>query len=380
MLYLDYNATTPVAPEVFEAMRGALTEHFGNAHSAHAAGWWAKEAVEAARADVASLVGAEAEEVVFTSGATEASNLAIKGVLARYAPKGRHVVTVATEHAAVRETLEGLHRRGQAEVTVLPVDRDGRLAPAAFAAALRPDTVLAAVMWANNETGVVHDMPALYARARAAGVLFFTDATQAVGKVPVAFAHADLLALSAHKLYGPKGVGALVVRRRGPRVALAPLVEGGGQERGLRSGTLNVPGIVGLGAAARLAGARLEGDGARLSALRDTLERRLVAEVGAVVNGAGAPRLPNTLSLTIPGVRAERLLSALGGRLAFSTGSACASAKPEPSHVLVAMGLREADARASIRLSLGRPTTEADVAQAVQWVAEAVKLERAAGR
>jgi cysteine desulfurase len=378
MLYLDYNATTPVAPEVFEAMRPWFTEHFGNAHSAHAAGWRAKEAVEAARADVAALVGAEAEEVVFTSGATEAASLAIKGVLARYAAKGRHVVTAATEHAAVLDTLDALRKRGAAEVTVLPVEADGRLDPRAFAAALRADTVLAAVMWANNETGVVHDVPTLCATARAAGVLFFTDATQAAGKVPVSFAHADLLALSAHKLYGPKGAGALVGRRRGPRVALVPLVEGGGQERGLRSGTLNVPGIVGLGVAARLAAERQAEDAARLGALRNALEQRLTAEVGAEVNGAGAPRLPNTSSLTIPGVDATRLLSALGGRLAFSTGSACASAKTEPSHVLVAMGRTDAEARASIRLSLGRPTTPEDVETAGAWIAEAVQRERGA--
>ena len=377
VLYLDYNATTPVAPEVLAAMLPFFADHFGNASSAHAPGWYAHEAVEAARADVAALVGASPEEVVFTSGATEACALALRGVVQAYASKGRHLVVAATEHPAVMAEARALEREG-AELTVVPVRADGTLDPDVFAAALRPDTVVAAAMAANNETGVCPDLPALAEVCRARGVLLFSDATQAAGKVPVDFAHADLLALSAHKFYGPKGVGALVVRRRGPRVALAAQVPGGGQERGRRGGTLNVPGIVGMGAAARLALAMQDDEAARLEPLRGAMERHLVEAAEAVVNGFAAPRLPNTSSLTFPGVSADRLLSRLAGRLALATGSACSSATRTPSHVLLAIGLSAEDARATLRISLGRPTTADDVRTATALLADAVAAERTA--
>ena len=378
-IYLDYNATTPVDTRVFEAMRPYFTEHFGNAASAHAWGWAASAAVDAARAHVAAMIGAEPAEIVFTSGATEAANLAIKGVAARYTAKGRHLVTAATEHRAVLDAHARLARDG-CDVTVLPVDADGLVSPGVLDAAIRPDTLLVSLMRANNETGVLHSTEALYAVCRARGVFLFVDATQAPGKLPAAdvariAAHADLAAFAAHKFYGPKGAGALYVRRRDPRVALAPLVEGGGQERGFRSGTLAVPLIVGMGEAARLV---LEGadDPARLTALRDQLEVRLEADAGAVVNGRAAARLPNTSSLAFPGVRADRLLAALGGSLALATGSACASAKPEASHVLRALGLSDEAARASIRISLGRPTSAADVNAAAERIVAAVRVER----
>lgn len=376
-IYLDYNATTPVAPDVLAAMLPHFAERFGNASSAHAWGWAAAEAVEAARAHVAALIGAEAQEIVFTSGATEACTLAVRGVAVRYAAKGRHLVVGATEHPAVTGAHAALAREGWS-VTTVPVDARGVVTPDALAAALRPDTVLASVMAANNETGVMPDLPALAAVLRARGVLFFTDATQALGKVPVDAAHADLLAGSAHKLYGPLGVGFLYVRRKGPRVALTPVIEGGGQERGLRSGTLNAPGIVGLGAACARAAAHLDADAARLGALRDGLEARLVAEAGAIVHGAGALRLPNTLSVAFPGVRADRLVADLGGRLALATGSACASAKRTPSPVLLAMGVPEPLVRSTIRLSLGAPTTADEVAQAGDGLVAAVGAIRGA--
>lgn len=382
MLYLDHNATTPLAPEAFEAMRPWLTgEATGgrpaNAHAAHAFGWAAHEAVEVAREQVAALVGADASEVVFTSGATEACALAVRGVAEAYASQGRHLVTVATEHPAVLAAHRALERTGW-RVTVLPVDADGRVAPETVAEATTDETVLVSVMAANNETGVMPDLGAISTVCRARGVRLFTDATQAAGKVPLSFADADLMALSAHKCYGPMGVGALVVRRRGPRVTLAPMQEGGGQERGRRGGTLNVPGIVGFGAAAAVAVERLTEDNTHILQLRNSLEARLVAEIGAVVHGAGAARLPGTTSAAFPGVSAERLLSRLAGRLALATGAACSSTRREPSPVLLAMGVSPELARATVRVSLGRSTTTADVETAADVLVEGVRAERAA--
>lgn len=383
MLYLDHNATTPLAPEAFEAMRPWLTgEATGgrpaNAHAPHAFGWAAREAVEMARQQVAALVGAEPSEVVFTSGATEACLMAVRGVAEAYQGVGRHLVTVATEHPAVLAPHRALERAGW-RVTVLSVDADGRLSPDTLADALTDETVLVSAMTANNETGVVHDVAALAAVCRARGVRLFTDATQAAGKVPLDFANADLMALSAHKCYGPMGVGALVVRRRGPRVVLVPMQEGGGQENGRRGGTLNVPGIVGFGAAAAVADERLTKDNTRINVMRDRLEARLVSEADARVHGAGAPRLPNTTSAAFQGVSAERLLSRLSGRLALATGAACSSARREPSPVLLAMGVAPDDARATVRISLGRTTTGADVESAADALVEAVRAERQAG-
>jgi cysteine desulfurase len=376
-IYLDHNATTPVDPRVLERMLPFFTEQFGNASSkAHAFGWAAEEAVSQAREAVAALLGAEAEEVVFTSGATEALNTAIKGVAAAYASKGRHLVTVQTEHKAVLDACRALERGG-CDVTYLPVDADGRVAPGAVAAALTDETILVAVMWANNETGVLQPIPAIAEVARAHGVLFLTDATQAVGKVPVDVAHADLLACSAHKFYGPKGVGALYVRRRNPRVRLLPLLDGGGQERGLRGGTLNVPGIVGLGAAAELARETTAAEGTRLAHLRDRLEAALTdALPGVRVNGRGAPRLPQTASLTFDGLQAAPLLMAVR-ELALSAGSACASGAGKPSHVLKALGLSDAAALATLRIGLGRATTAAEVDYAVRRLIDAATVLRA---
>ncbi len=379
-IYLDYNATTPADPRVVEAMLPFFSEHFGNPSSAgHSWGWAAKKAVDTGRAEIAGLLDATPEEIVFTSGATEAANLAIRGVAARYAAKGRHLVTCRTEHHAVLDPHARLEKEGY-DVTYLGVDRQGRVSPDELAAALRPDTTLVSLMRANNETGVVHPTEALCDVCRAAGVLFFVDATQAPGKIPVTARHADLLALSAHKFYGPKGVGSLYVRRRDPRVSLVPMVEGGGQERGLRSGTLNTPGIVGMGAAARLV-QQASGEAAALCARRDAFEHYVAQALGGgvTINGVEAERLPNTSSLTVHGVLASRLLASVRG-LGLSAGSACASASGRPSHVLKAMGLPDEAALSTVRVSLGRFTTDAEVAEAARVFAEAARREGVAAR
>lgn len=378
-IYLDYNATTPVDERVVEQMLPYLTEHFGNASSAgHAYGWRAEEAVEVAREEVAALLGgSDPEEVVFTSGATEALNMAIRGVFEAYGRVGRHVVTVATEHKAVLETVRGLTHR-DAEVTVLPVDEEGRVTPEEVAEALREETILVAVMAANNETGVLQDVAAIHERVREHGALMLVDATQAAGKMPIEARWGDLIACSAHKFYGPKGVGALYVSRRDPRVRLVPLVEGGGQERGRRGGTQNVPGIVGMGEAARLARAEWEQDAARLGPLRDRLEEQVCARLeGVRVNGAGASRLPQTSNLTFAEAPADRLLRDLRG-VACSTGSACSSGSKKPSHVLTAMDRSAEEARSTLRLSLGRFTTGEEVDRAVEQVVDAVESVRSA--
>jgi len=374
-VYLDYNATTPVDPQVLACMLPYFTERFGNPSSkGHRYGLEAEAAVEVAREQLAVLLGAEPENLIFTSGATEALNLAIKGVAQALAHRGRHVVTVQTEHAAVLEACRALARRGW-EVTYLPVDAEGRLDMAVLEAALRPDTVLLCVMWANNETGVLHPIPAIAQLARDRGVPLLVDATQAVGKIPVQVTGIDLLACSAHKFYGPKGVGALYVRRK-PELRLQPLLDGGGQEQGLRSGTLNVPGIVGMGAAAVRAAEVMAEEMSRLQALRDRLEQGLQGALSGVrVNGAGAPRLPQTSSITFEGVRADRLLAAVR-TLALSAGSACGSGRGKPSHVLRAMGCTDTEAQATIRISLGRFTTAADIDYALTELIAAVERLR----
>ncbi|MFZ7124060.1 MAG: cysteine desulfurase family protein, partial [Bacteroidota bacterium] len=361
-IYLDYNATTPVDDRVLDAMLPYFSRRFGNSASrTHAYGWEADEAVKLARKSVAGLLGCEPGELVFTSGATEAINLGIKGAAAAYQSKGRHFITCTTEHRAVLDVFEHLEREG-AEVTRLPVQPDGRLDPELLRSALRNDTVLVAIMLANNETGVLHPIRELAELTHERGALFFCDTTQAIGKLQVAVNELgiDLCTVSAHKCYGPKGVGALFVRRKNPRVTLVPQLDGGGHEHGLRSGTLNVPGIVGLGAAAELVVRELWDDNQRISLLRSRLEQELITRCGAKVNGNTRHRLPNTTNLCFPGLRASELISACP-QLAISTGSACSSALPEPSHVLRAMGLSEADAYASIRISLGRMTTEEEV-------------------
>ncbi len=368
-IYLDNQATTPCDPRVVAAMLPWFTERFGNPHSVeHAMGREADDAVEAARAHVASLIGAEPREIVLTSGATESNNIAIKGA-ARHATRmgdpRRRVVTVATEHKCVLASVADLAAEGF-EPVVLPVGADGLLDPADLRAALAVPTLLVSVMGVNNETGVVQDIPALAAIAREGGALFHTDAAQAAGKIPLdaTAMGIDLLSLSGHKLYGPKGVGALYVRRR-PRVRLAPLFSGGGQERGLRSGTLPTPLIVGLGEACRLAAAEMAEDARRIALLRDRLEAGLRSGIpGLVVNGSRAARIPGNLNLTFPHATAAALMAKVPA-LCLSTGSACSSAEIEPSYVLRAMGLSADAASRTLRIGIGRFTSRAEIDAAI---------------
>lgn len=382
-IYLDHNATTPVDPRVLEAMLPWFTERPGNAASRHhAAGRLAGEAVERARAQVAAAIGGDPREVVWTSGATEANNLALKGVMRSpvYSARKDGIVTVVTEHKAVLDPATTLAAEGF-RVTRLAVDGAGRLDLARLRAAIDERTRLVSIMLANNETGVLHPIEEIAAITRAAGALLHTDATQALGRVPLALESRgiDLASFSAHKAYGPKGVGALWLRRKGPRVRCAPILDGGGHERGLRSGTLNVPGIVAFGRAAELAAAEAPADAERLGGLRDRLERALMERVGGVVvNGAEAPRLPNTASVAFAGVDAESLLLRLE-RVEASTSAACTSASLQPSYVLRAMGLAEERIAGTLRLSLGRPTTGAEIDAALEDLATAVARERADG-
>jgi cysteine desulfurase len=376
-IYMDNQATTPVDPRVLEAMLPFFTEEFGNAASkSHAFGWRAEEAVEAARAEVARLVGATAREIVFTSGATESDNLALKGVARFHASRGRHLVTCKTEHKAVLDSAHALERQGF-EVTFLDVEPDGRLDPERVRAAIRKDTVLVSVMHANNETGVVHPIAEIAQVARAAGVPFHCDAVQSAGKIPFDVElGVDLASLSAHKMYGPKGVGALYLRRRPTRVRLLPEIDGGGHERGYRSGTLNVPGIVGFGKAAELARTGREAEAARLLALRERLRTGLLSGLdGVTVNGSLERRLPGNLNLSFAGVEGEALMMAVR-EVAVSSGSACTSASLEPSYVLRAMGISDGQAHSSVRFGLGRFNTEEEVDHAVRLFTEKVKRLR----
>jgi cysteine desulfurase len=381
-IYLDHQATTPADARVVEAMAPWWTADFGNAASrTHVFGWRAEAAVEAARETLAQAIGADPREIVFTSGATESDNLALQGV-ARSARErhgsGEHLVTVATEHPAVLDTMRALAREGFA-ITELPVDGAGLVDPDAVASALTDRTVLVSVMWANNEIGVLQPIDAIAALCRQRGVLFHSDAAQAVGKVPVdvAAAGVDLLSFTAHKLYGPKGIGALRVRSGRPRVRLAPLLHGGGHEHGLRSGTLPVPLIVGFAKAVELAIAEREVEAERLTTLRERLLGRLRdGGTDLVVNGDLERRLPGNSNVRFPGVDADALLAALPD-VAISTGSACASARPEPSPVLRALGLSEVDVRASVRIGLGRGTTVEEVDTAAERIVAAVRGLRA---
>ncbi|HVC20042.1 MAG TPA: IscS subfamily cysteine desulfurase [Vicinamibacterales bacterium] len=371
-VYLDSHATTPVDPRVLDAMLPYFTERFGNPSSrSHAFGWAADEAVERAREQVAALIGANLREVVFTSGATESNNLAIRGVAA---PKASgHVITAVTEHKAVLDPCRRLEREGF-RVTYLRVGRDGLVDPDEVRAAIAADTILISIMAANNEIGVLQPIETIGRLARERGLLFHTDAVQAIGKVPfdVKALGVDLASISAHKLYGPKGVGALYVRRRHPRVEPVPLADGGGQERGLRPGTLNVPGIVGLGAAAELCRLEMRAETDRLRGLRDRLLGGLDARVpGLRVNGSMSERLPHNLNVAFPGVEGEALVMGLKD-VAVSSGSACTSASIEPSHVLKGLGLSDDMARASIRFGLSRFTTEEEIDFAVDAVSRLV--------
>jgi cysteine desulfurase len=377
-IYLDYQATTPVDPRVLDAMLPFFRENFGNAASrSHAFGWKAEEAVEQARADIAALIGADAKEIVFTSGSTEGINLALKGVAEMYAEKGKHIITSQAEHKAVLDTCKHLEKQGY-EVTYLKPDKEARHSAEQVAAALRPDTILVAIMWVNNEVGSINPIREIGKLCHERGVLFFTDATQAAGKVPVDVQAdgVDLLCLSGHKIYGPKGVGALYVRRRNPRVRLVAQIDGGGHERGMRSGTLNVPGIVGLGKACAIAREELATEAARCIELRTRLHERITKALDHVhLNGSGVHRLPGNLNLSFAFVEGESLLMGLKD-IAVSSGSACTSASLEPSHVLRSMDVGDELAHSSIRFGIGRFTTKEDVDYAADQVISAVKRLR----
>jgi cysteine desulfurase len=374
-VYLDYHATTPVDPRVLEAMLPYFSERFGNpASRQHRYGWDAQEAVDRARAQVAALIGATAGEICFTSGATESNNLAIKGAAHALRERGDHLVTAVTEHKSVLDSFRRLERDGW-RVTWLGVDGDGFVPLDELRAAITDRTVLVSIMAANNEIGTVQPLADIGALTRERGVLFHTDAAQAAGKVPidVAAMGIDLLSLTGHKYYGPKGAGALYVRKQRPKLSLVCQIDGGGHENGLRSGTLNVPGIVGLGQAAEICGQAMPAESARLGAMRDRLLAGLRARLDDVrVNGPEGPgRLPHNLHVTFAGIEGEALLMALGD-LAVSTGSACSSGSQAPSHVLEAIGAVGPDAGASIRFGLGRDTTDADVDFAIDRVAGVV--------
>ena len=373
-IYMDNHATTRVDPRVLEAMQPYFSIEYGNAASrTHPFGWKAEEAVTRARTQIARTIHADPKEIVFTSGATESNNLAIVGAMAALRDKGDHLITGATEHPAVLDVARAVAARG-AQVTILPVDARGRVDPEDVRRAIGARTVLVSLMFANNEVGTLHPVAEIGRVCKERGVLFHTDAAQAAGKVPidVQAMGIDLLSLSGHKIYGPKGVGALYVRRKNPRVILEPLLFGGGHERGLRPGTLNVPGAVGLGAALDLARTLLPAEGERLRALRDRLERALLARVEEVrLNGHPTERLPHNLNLSFAYVEGESLLMALDG-IAVSSGSACTSEKKEPSHVLRAMGLSDDLAATSIRFGLGRFNTEAEVDAVIEKVVDAV--------
>ena len=377
-IYLDYQATTPLDPRVLEAMAPYFTDIFGNAASrTHRFGQAAYRAVEAARATVAACINARPRDICFTAGATESVNLAIKGLFHAGGATPQHFITVVTEHPAVLDSFRRIESEG-AEVTYLPVDSQGMLDPKAVAAHLRPETKLVCVMAANNEIGVLQPLEEIGAICRKQNVLFMTDATQALGKIPldVLKLNLHLLAGSAHKLYGPKGIGVLYCRRNQPKVSLVPIVDGGGHERGLRSGTLNVPGIVGLAKALEISLAEMKTEQVRLRALGECLMQTLTERIpGLKLNGHPGHRLAGNLNLCIPNIVNESLILALADDLACSTGSACTTTSVQPSHVLKALGLPSAEVHASVRIGLGRPTTAADVQHAAQAiVAQVAKL------
>lgn len=366
-IYLDYNATTPVDREVLEAMMPWFSEHFANAASrSHLPGRKAGEAVERARESLARFIGASAQEIVFTSGSTESINLGIKGTAEIRKSIGNHIITWSTEHKAVLDTCKRLEQSGFS-ISILPVGRDGLPDLKLLEQTITDQTILVAMMMVNNETGVIMPVSEAAAITHSKKAIFFSDATQAAGKIPINVNDAgiDMLCLSAHKMYGPKGTGLLYVRRKNPRVTLRPLLDGGGHENGLRPGTLNVPGIIGMQKAAELSGENYWEETARISALRTMLEQRLTEGGRAFVNGSIRHRVCNTTNLCFPEIKASELITRLP-QLAFSTGSACSSALPSPSHVLLAMGLSEAEAYASVRLSLGRMTTGAEIERTVE--------------
>jgi cysteine desulfurase len=363
-IYMDNHATTPLDPRVLDAMMPYLTTRFGNAASRnHSFGWEAEEAVDKARGQIAALINAKPKEIIFTSGATESDNLAIKGVLEFYKDKGNHIVTCVTEHKAVLDSCRALERQGKAAVTYLRVDKYGMVDPDDVRKALTDKTVLITIMWANNEIGTIHPVAEIGRIAKDKGIVFHCDAVQAIGKVPVDVEAAgiDLMSMSGHKLYGPKGIGAIYVRSRGPRVRLTPIIDGGGHERGMRSGTLNVPGIVGFGAACEIAGAEMAEEAGRIADLRDKLMAGIFERLDEVyVNGHPTERLPGNLNVSFAYVEGESLLMGISD-VAVSSGSACTSATLEPSYVIRALGTDEELAHSSIRFGLGRFNTEEEV-------------------
>ena len=373
-IYLDNNSTTPMDPRVLEAMTPFFLEHYGNAASRnHPFGWEAEEAVDYAREQVAKLIGADPKEIIFTSGATEGDNLAVKGVYEMYASKGNHIITATTEHKAVLDTCKHIEKTG-GEVTYLQVKRDGLIDLKELEAAIRPTTILIAIMYANNEIGTVQPIREISAIAKKHGVLFFTDAVQAVGKIPVDVTKdgIDLMAFTAHKMYGPKGIGALYVRRKNPRVKVTAQMDGGGHERGMRSGTLNVPGIVGFGKACELCRLEMVSDTKRLSILRDKLETALMKLEEAYINGSTEHRLPHVTNISFKHVEGEGLLMGFNKNIALSSGSACTSASLEPSYVLKALGLGDDLAHSSLRFGLGRFTNEEQIDYTVKAISETV--------
>jgi cysteine desulfurase len=373
-IYLDNNATTPMDPRVLEAMIPYFTEHFGNAASRnHPFGWEAEEAVDYAREQVAKLIGADPKEIIFTSGATEGDNLGIKGVYEMYASKGNHIITCTTEHKAVLDTCKHIEHLG-GEVTYLPVAANGLIDLTALEAAIKPTTILIAIMYANNEIGVVQPVKEISAIAKKHGVLFFSDAVQAVGKIPVDVNAdgIDIMAFTAHKMYGPKGIGALYVRRKNPRVKVTAQMDGGGHERGMRSGTLNVPGIVGFGKACELARLEMAADAERLSKLRDKLEAALTQIDESYVNGSTEHRLPHVANISFKYVEGEGLMMGFNKTIALSSGSACTSASLEPSYVLKALGLGDDLAHSSLRFGLGRFTTDEQIDYTIKAVTDTV--------
>lgn len=373
-IYLDNNATTPCDPRVLEEMLPYFTEKFGNAASrSHPFGWVAEEAVDYAREQVARLVNASSKEIIFTSGATEADNLALKGVFEMYSSKGNHIITCTTEHKAVLDTCKHIEKMG-GEITYLPVKADGLIDLGELEKAITPKTILIAIMYGNNEIGVIQPIREISAIAKKHGILFFTDATQAVGKIPVDVEAdgIDLMAFSAHKMYGPKGVGALYVRRKNPRVKVTAQMDGGGHERGMRSGTMNVPGIVGFGKACEICMNEMEAEATRLSAMRDRLENGLLQMEEAYVNGNTEHRLPHVANISFKYVEGEGLMMGFNKNIALSSGSACTSASLEPSYVLKALGLGDDLAHSSLRFGLGRFTTDEQIDYTIKAITETV--------
>ncbi|MCC5932458.1 MAG: cysteine desulfurase [Cyclobacteriaceae bacterium] len=373
-IYLDYNATTPCDPGVVEAMIPYFSRHYGNPSSAdHWYGWMAKDAIDEARTEISDLIGAKPEEIIFTSGATESVNLALKGLADFNQHQKKHIITCATEHKAVLDTCAFLEESGYT-ITRLSTDTDGNISLSEMEANIREDTLCIALMYANNETGVLHPLHSIAAICRKYDVLFFCDATQAVGKLPLDVKNAgiDLMAFSSHKMYGPKGTGALYINSEARSAGILPQIHGGKHEKGMRSGTLNVPAIVGFGEAARICKPLMAVERERLKNLRDTMERDFLSNIpGSRVNG-GENRMEHVSNLTFPGIHAEKLLLSVSGDLALSRGSACAGLLQKPSHVLKAMGLSDADALSTLRISLGRFTQEADVFKAIELLKRAI--------